>query len=203
MVYESCKTIINKVNKQAASVIQARQKDNAKAFRGVWQVVLMLGGMAAVLWSCTINPFAPRLEQSERSGVGLGDQKTVDGFFRNFEFAYLTRDTALYSQLLSERFTFVYRDFDNGVDVIWPRDVELVTTLGLFRSAEILDLRWNTVVFQDGDARQVQVVRSFRLRVGFRINEVFEITGNANFTLVRDDTSRVWKLSRWRDESNF
>ncbi len=203
MVYESCKTIINKVNKQAASVIQAKQKDNAKAFRGVWQVALMLGSMAAVLWSCTINPFAPRLEQSERSGVGLGDQKTVDGFFRNFEFAYLTRDTALYSQLLSERFTFVYRDFDNGVDVIWPRDVELVTTLGLFRSAEILDLRWNTVVFQDGDARQVQVVRSFRLRVGFRINEVFEITGNANFTLVRDDTSRVWKLSRWRDESNF
>ncbi len=202
MVYESCKTII-KVNEQAASVIQARQKDNAKAFRGVWQVALMLGSMAAVLWSCTINPFAPRLEQSERSGVGLGDQKTVDGFFRNFEFAYLTRDTALYSQLLSERFTFVYRDFDNGVDVIWPRDVELVTTLGLFRSAEILDLRWNTVVFQDGDARQVQVVRSFRLRVGFRINEVFEITGNANFTLVRDDTSRVWKLSRWRDESNF
>ncbi len=203
MVYQSCKTIINKVNKQAASVIQAKQKDNAKAFRGVWQVALMLGSMAAVLWGCTINPFAPRLEQSERSGVGLGDQKTVDGFFRNFEFAYLTRDTALYSQLLSERFTFVYRDFDNGVDVIWPRDVELVTTLGLFRSAEILDLRWNTVVFQDGDARQVQVVRSFRLRVGFRINEVFEITGNANFTLVRDDTSRVWKLSRWRDESNF
>ncbi len=203
MVYQSCKTIINKVNKQAASVIQAKQKDNAKAFRGVWQVALMLGSMAAVLWSCTINPFAPRLEQSERSGMGLGDQKTVDGFFRNFEFAYLTRDTALYSQLLSERFTFVYRDFDNGVDVIWPRDVELVTTLGLFRSAEILDLRWNTVVFQDGDARQVQVVRSFRLRVGFRINEVFEITGNANFTLVRDDTSRVWKLSRWRDESNF
>jgi hypothetical protein len=184
-------------------VTQARQKDNAKAFRGLWQVALMLGSMAAVLWSCTINPFAPRLEQSERSGMGLGDQKTVDGFFRNFEFAYLTRDTALYSQLLSERFTFVYRDFDNGVDVIWPRDVELVTTLGLFRSAEILDLRWNTVVFQDGDARQVQVVRSFRLRVGFRINEVFEITGNANFTLVRDDTSRVWKLSRWRDESNF
>ncbi len=203
MVYESCKTIINKVNKQAASVIQARQKDNAKASRGFWQVALMLGSMAAVLWSCTINPFAPRLEQSERSGMGLGDQKTVDGFFRNFEFAYLTRDTALYSQLLSERFTFVYRDFDNGVDVIWPRDVELITTLGLFRSAEILDLRWNTVVFQDGDARQVQVVRSFRLRVGFRINEVFEITGNANFTLVRDDTSRVWKLSRWRDESNF
>jgi hypothetical protein len=202
MVYESCKTII-KVNEQAASVTQARQKDNAKAFRGLWQVALMLGSMAAVLWSCTINPFAPRLEQSERSGMGLGDQKTVDGFFRNFEFAYLTRDTALYSQLLSERFTFVYRDFDNGVDVIWPRDVELVTTLGLFRSAEILDLRWNTVVFQDGDARQVQVVRSFRLRVGFRINEVFEITGNANFTLVRDDTSRVWKLSRWRDESNF
>jgi len=156
-----------------------------------------------VLWSCTINPFAPRLERSERSGIGLGDQKTVDGFFRNFEFAYLTRDTALYSQLLSERFTFVYRDFDNGVDVIWPRDVELVTTLGLFRSAEILDLRWNTVVFQDGSAVQVQVVRSFRLRVGFRINEVVEITGNANFTLVRDDTGSVWKLSRWRDESNF
>jgi hypothetical protein len=202
MVYESCKTII-KVNEQAASVTQARQKDNAKAFRGLWQVALMLGSMAAVLWSCTINPFAPRLEQSERSGMGLGDQKTVDGFFRNFEFAYLTRDTALYSQLLSERFTFVYRDFDNGVDVIWPRDVELVTTLGLFRSAEILDLRWNTVVFQDGSAVQVQVVRSFRLRVGFRINEVVEITGNANFTLVRDDTGSVWKLSRWRDESNF
>ncbi len=182
---------------------QAKQRDNAWVFRKFWQVALMLGCVAAVLWGCTINPFAPRLELSERSGIGLGDQRTIDGFFRNFEFAYLTRDTALYGQLLSERFTFVYRDFDNGVDVIWPRDVELVTTSGLFRSAEILDLRWNTVVFQDGDARQVQVVRSFRLRVGFRINEVFEITGNANFTLVRDDTGSVWRLSRWRDESNF
>ncbi len=191
------------IGEKAAGMTQAKQRDNAWVFRKFWQVALMLGCVAAVLWGCTINPFAPRLELSERSGVGLGDQRTIDGFFRNFEFAYLTRDTALYGQLLSERFTFVYRDFDNGVDVIWPRDVELVTTSGLFRSAEILDLRWNTVVFQDGDARQVQVVRSFRLRVGFRINEVFEITGNANFTLVRDDTGSVWRLSRWRDESNF
>ncbi|RFM23727.1 MAG: hypothetical protein D0433_09370 [Candidatus Thermochlorobacter aerophilum] len=191
------------IDEKAASMTQAKQRDNAWVFRKFWQVALMLGCVAAVLWGCTINPFAPRLELSERSGIGLGDQRTIDGFFRNFEFAYLTRDTALYGQLLSERFTFVYRDFDNGVDVIWPRDVELVTTSGLFRSAEILDLRWNTVVFQDGDARQVQVVRSFRLRVGFRINEVFEITGNANFTLVRDDTGSVWRLSRWRDESNF
>jgi hypothetical protein len=177
------------IDEKAASMTQAKQRDNAWVFRKFWQVALMLGCVAAVLWGCTINPFAPRLELSERS--------------INFEFAYLTRDTALYGQLLSERFTFVYRDFDNGVDVIWPRDVELVTTSGLFRSAEILDLRWNTVVFQDGDARQVQVVRSFRLRVGFRINEVLEITGNANFTLVRDDTGSVWRLSRWRDESNF
>lgn len=164
---------------------------------------ITVAALVATLCSCAVNPFAPRLERSERGGMGLGDQRTIDGFFRNFEFAYLTKDTALYSQLLAERFTFVYRDFDNGIDVTWPRDVELVTTLGLFRSAEILDLRWNTIVFQDGNAFQTQVVRSFRLRVGFRINEVVEITGNANFTLARDDTSAVWKLSRWRDESNF
>ncbi|MCS7013503.1 MAG: hypothetical protein NZM05_07725 [Chloroherpetonaceae bacterium] len=158
-----------------------------------------------MLWllGCTLNPFAPRLDTENRSGIGLGDQRTLDGFFRNFEFAYLTKDTALYSQLLDERFTFVYRDFDNGIDVVWPREVELVTTLGLFRSTEILDLRWNTIVFQEGSAVQTQVVRSFRLRVGFRASEVFEITGNANFTLVRRDTAAVWKLSRWRDESNF
>lgn len=179
-----------------------------KGLRSTVQVTLSVctiavAGTVAMLCSCTINPFAPRLELSERSGIGLGDQRTIDGFFRNFEFAYLTKDTALYSQLLAERFTFVYRDFDNGIDVTWPRDVELVTTLGLFRSAEILDLRWNTIVFQDGNAFQKQVVRSFRLRVGFRINEVVEITGNANFTLARDDTSAVWKMSRWRDESNF
>jgi hypothetical protein len=196
-------TITREIIEVMVNIKPARRSQCVSLFQTFWQSALVLGAMAAVLWSCTINPFAPRLERSERSGIGLGDQKTVDGFFRNFEFAYLTRDTALYSQLLSERFTFVYRDFDNGVDVIWPRDVELVTTLGLFRSAEILDLRWNTVVFQDGSAVQVQVVRSFRLRVGFRINEVVEITGNANFTLVRDDTGSVWKLSRWRDESNF
>ncbi len=164
---------------------------------------LLIGIIATLAVGCSINPFAPRLDTSDRSNVGLGDQKTIDGFFRTFEYAYITKDTALYSQLLADRFTFLYRDFDNGVDVAWQRDIELVTTLGLFRNTEVIDLRWNSAIFQDGDSLQTQIIRSFRLRIGFRATDLVEITGNANMTLVRAATSDVWKLSRWRDESNF
>ena len=54
------------------------------------------------------NPFAPELEEGDPFGDLLGDPKTVDGFFTNFQNAYELRDVSLYEPLLDSAFVFIY-----------------------------------------------------------------------------------------------
>jgi hypothetical protein len=152
-----------------------------------------------------LNPFAPRLSQEGLNNEGNFDTRNLNGIFNALEFAYAVKDTGIYGQLLGENFSFIYRDYESGVDVIWARDTEMFTTSGLFRNTEILDLRWNSIVFQTTDSLNLsaQVVRSFRLRLAFSASDVIEVTGNANLSFTRRDSSESWKVLRWRDESNF
>lgn len=74
---------------------------------------------------CT-NPFAPRLLDQPITGGGLSDQRTPDGVFQNFRIAYQTKDTLTYGKLLAPSFTFLYRNYDRGVDLSWGRDEEMI-----------------------------------------------------------------------------
>ncbi len=46
-------------------------------------------------------------------------------------------------------------------------------------------------------------VRSFNLAVALNNGDVFRGDGNVNFLLARADTTRAWRLLRWRDESEL
>ena len=150
--------------------------------------------------SC-LNPFAPRLDNSPAEAAC--DPATVEGVFQCFQKSYSSRDTTLYGGLLEASFSFVYRDYDLGIDVTWGRDEELRTTYGLFQNAQRLDLIWNNIVSISTDSTRVNVVRGFNLTIIFNPNDIERVDGYANLTLERARITDPWKIIRWRDESNF
>lgn len=159
--------------------------------------------IAVLLSGC--NPFAPALEEGDPFDGLVGDQTTVEGFFTNFRNAYELRDLSLYEPLLDSSFSFIWRDFDAQVDREWGFAQDLETTRRLFQNSSLIRLQWNQIIALDNIIPQfeVRVVRSFNLTVTLEQGDVFRTDGNVNFTLGRSDSLAVWRLKRWRDESEL
>ena len=158
--------------------------------------------VVALLPAC--NPFAPGFDSNLETGVSiLGDQTTVEGVFQNLKYAYTFRDTTIYGQLFNSNFTFIYRDYDRGIDVTWGRDEELRITHGLFRNVQRVDLVWNDIVTLDSVSTRINVTRGFNLTVTFNPDNIERADGYANLTLERPESKTAWQIVRWRDESNF
>jgi hypothetical protein len=171
------------------------------------RVIGSIGAVAGTLlltslMSCT-NPFAPAKADQAPDAPILGDQRTVEGVFQNFRFAYVFRDTLTYGRLLDQQFTFVFRNYDKGVDVTWGRDEDMIATNGLFSAAQQLDLVWNDVVVAEGDSLSLTISRGFGLTITLSPEDVRRAQGRVNLRLERTDPKQVWKIVRWRDESNF
>lgn len=162
---------------------------------------LLIAATTVVIISGCLNPFAPRLDTSPTE-ASL-DPTTVEGVFRLFQKSYSTRDTTLYGELLAANFTFIYRDYEQGIDVSWGRDEELRTTYGLFQTAQRLDLIWNNIVSTSTDSTRLHVIRGFNLTVTFNPIDIERVDGVANLTLDRARGTDPWKIIAWRDESNF
>lgn len=157
-----------------------------------------------VLLSC--NPFAPGLDNSSGENASiLGDRTTIDGLFKNFQYAYSFRDTIIYGQLVGGEFTFLYRDYDRGVDVSWGRDEEMRITNGLFQNVQRLDLVWNNIVSSsfNTDSTEATISRNFNLTVMFNPSNIIRVDGYAGLVLERQRAQDPWMIVRWRDESNF
>ncbi|MFA5511081.1 MAG: hypothetical protein WC313_01420 [Candidatus Kapaibacterium sp.] len=151
---------------------------------------------------CT-NPFAPGLADNMGGEEILGDQRTVEGVFQNFRYAYLFKDTLVYGSLLNDDFRFIFRDFDKGIDESWGRDEDMRTTYRLFQATQSLDLNWNDVVNSIGDTLIQDISRGFNLTVIFTPTDVVTIFGRVNLRITRTGTDSEWRISQWKDESNF
>ena len=152
------------------------------------------------------NPFAPGLDENLSDGNSiLGDPATIDGVFQNMKYSYTFRDTTIYGHLLSSEFSFVYTDYDRGVEVTWGRDEEMQTTRGLFMNVQRLDLVWNNIIAISTDSSNLHasVSRNFNLTVTFNPGDNPRIDGYATLALARTDPQKPWQIVRWRDESNF
>jgi hypothetical protein len=168
---------------------------------GICATGLALAAVVYCITSCT-NPFAPSLSLGG-GGAVLGDQHTVEGLFQNFRYAYVFKDTLTYGRLLDRTFTFVYRNYDQGVDVTWGRDEDMLATQGLFSAAQQLDLVWNDVVLADGDSLLQNISRGFNLTITFNPSDILRAQGRVNLRIARTSTADPWKIVRWRDESNY
>lgn len=133
----------------------------------------------------------------------LSDQTDIDGVFKNFQYAYVFKDTTIYGKLLSDEFIFVYRDYDKGYDVSWGRDEDVRITNALFNTVQKIDLIWNNTVASSIDSSQAIVIRAFSLNLTFNPSDIIRIDGRVNLTLEKNKATNKWLIVRWRDESNF
>jgi hypothetical protein len=133
----------------------------------------------------------------------LGDQNTVEGLFQNFKYAYSLKDTLLYGKLLSGEFSFVYRDYDKGVDITWGRDEDVQITNRLFQNSQSCELTWNNIFVMTGDSTNMNVVRFFNLSITFSPDDVTRVDGKVNLIISRESEGKPWKIKNWRDESDY
>lgn len=154
-----------------------------------------------LLQTC-VNPFAPKIVDIETENI-LSDQKSIEGVFENFRYAYMFKDTVVYGKLLADDFVFVFRNYDKGVDVSWGRSEDMISTYRLFNATQNIELLWNNVLTPSGDSLLVEVSRGFTLTIIFNPADIVKIQGRAIFRLKRNDTNSPWLITLWRDESNY
>ena len=87
---------------------------SGRALIAACAAVVALSGMSCV------NPFAPKLDTALASQA-CAELATTDDVFCVFRNAYAFKDTTLYGSILAPEFTFIYTDYDLGVDVSWGR----------------------------------------------------------------------------------
>ena len=161
-------------------------------------VILILS--ALIIFNCT-NPFAPKLDVNlGSSGSIISPQKSIEGLFQNFQYSYTFKDTTIYGGLLNSNYSFIYRDYELGVDVSWGRDDDMRVTNGLFQNSQRLDLIWNNIVSMTSDS--TSILRSFNLTITFNPTDIIQIDGRVNLQLEKNNKG-VWKIVNWIDESNY
>jgi hypothetical protein len=156
-----------------------------------------------IFFQSCINPFSPKIIDSEIDAPIISDQKTIDGVFQNFRYSYVFEDTLVYSNLLDDNFTFVYKNYELGVDVSWGKEQDVRATFGLFQAASNIDLIWNETYTSIGDSLEKNVQRGFSLTIVFSPTDVVRLQGKANFRLIFYPSDSIWKITYWRDETYF
>lgn len=163
---------------------------------------ILVNSFGVLLTSC-VNPFAPAYRSPSSETGMLSDQKTVDGVFDNFRYAYIFKDTLVYGDLLDPEFVFIYRNYDKGTDESWGREQEMMTSYRLFQATQSMELVWNEILVNAGDSVLRDVSRSFILNIIFNPSDIVRINGVANFRLKKNQIDQKWRILSWRDESNF
>jgi len=165
------------------------------------------------------NIFAPKLENFA-DGQSLFNRvlKTPTDVLENFRYAYIYRDSLIYSNLIDSDFVFIYYNADDeggsGHYDSWLREVELRTTGRIFRAFSHIDLTWNSTLdssysYYSGDslvtqqddifeeANNANISKSFELNLGYEII----IEGTAKFDFIKNKNDE-WQICKWRDESS-
>jgi hypothetical protein len=143
--------------------------------------------------SCT-NPFAPKLQDElGKEQTDLGDQRTVEGVFKNIRYSYTYKDTSIYGSLLHQEFQFRYYNTEQATDAVFNRDEEMRINYNLFRNADQLDIQWNDII---------DVTRAYNLKLILQQGEVFRVDGRARLRLTRKNQTEKWLIKIWYDVSN-
>lgn len=160
-----------------------------------------------IVLSACVNPFAPKLtDQDANSKLILTEQKSPEDVLTNFSFAYTFKDSLVYSDVLDSSFLFLSKDYstDPVTNLSWGRDIDIKTTIGMFRHFQSLNLVWDRTsskVYRNEDSSIVELAQNFQLTLDGG-NEIPTINGIAKFIFIKKN-SGIWKITRWEDESTF
>jgi len=170
-----------------------------------WLYIIITGVVAIGYCGGCLNPFAPELTSSlETEDYIVTPQMSAEEALQNFKVAYTFRDSLLYSDLLDTAFLFIYFDPFEGTSgrfVSWGREVDLVTTGRLFRHFDVIDLVWNSTLYERQDEETGEIGRSFNLTLVGTSGD-YNLSGVALFSFrkCRDDR---WRITQWKDESDI
>ena len=165
-------------------------------------IILFL--ILGIYWTSCI--FAPDLREGEGSFI-IKTQTTPMNVLSNFQSAYVFKDSLLYSDTLDSGFIFISKNYSTTppTDIIWGRDVDIRTTVRLFRHFNDLELTWGES-WRDslsysiiGDSASVRVTFQLTLDSG---REIPTIKGEADF-IFRQGSKGIWRIRRWDDLSTF
>ncbi len=161
---------------------------------------------APVFGQSCLNPFAPELlNEHSNSDLIITEQKTPQEVLQNFRYAYIFKDSLLYSELLDSSFVFVYFDPDIGTSgqfVSWGRDLDLKTTGRMFRSFDVIDLVWNSTIYESVQETTGQITKSFNLTILTQDDDI-QVAGAAVFSFRKSIGVNKWRIVKWKDESNL
>ena len=107
--------------------------------------------------------------------------------------------------MLDTSFLFISKNYGTTppTDINWGRDTDIKTTVGLFRHFGVLELNWGQKLSEGYGSDSL----SYGINITFQLTldggrEIPTIKGEARFNFVQN-SSKVWKLSRWNDLSSF
>ena len=166
---------------------------------------IMLVLMLFPLYSC-INPFAPT-ETDDLHGVGeiITDQLTPEDVLINFKYAYNFKDSLVYSDLIDNSFLFISKNYstDPVTDITWGRDIDIKTTVGLFRHFQTINLLWGGTIYHyySNDSTVAEIKKTFQLTLNGG-KDIPALNGEALFYITKEE-SGIWRITRWEDLSTF
>ena len=154
-----------------------------------------------LFFSC--NPFNPD-NGSIESFTEIGNRTTIEKLMQNFVYAYNTKDSLLYSQLLDSSFVFEY-ETENALFSSWGRDEDLKITSRVFRNFERINLNFTSDFPASGD-EEISFITSFQLQISTGNQENF-LSGRAQFSCKkyyrRDNNNNQifdgYKIYHWQD----
>jgi hypothetical protein len=170
---------------------------------------LGLIGLYGLLGSSCLNPFAPALD-NELAGDLITGQATPEEALTNFKYAYIFKDSLLYSNLLDSSFVFQYFDPEqgaSGIFVSWTREVDLKTTGRLLRTFDAINLEWLNTIATDtlrdveGNIKNISLSKSFQLDLASS-GARFSVNGFALFTFRQSPSDGKWRIVLWVDKSD-
>ncbi len=167
-------------------------------------LLLIIAVILIICLNC-LNPFAPKLVDSNNEGLIITEQKTPDEVLQNFKYSYVFKDSVLYSELLDSSFVFIFFDPNlesSGRFVSWGRDIDLRTTGRLFRNYDVIDLIWNSTIYSFNEEERAEMSKSFYLSL-IKDNETVNISGNAIFIFKKSEYDEKWRIIQWKDESDL
>ena len=154
------------------------------------------------LFSTCINPFAPQLDTSSEMAFVLTEQKTPDDALDNFKYAYTTKDSFVYADVLDSAFIFQFSDPEDNVSnriITWGRNDDLKSTGKLFRSFTTIDLNWGkNNLWELNEDSYAERTRTFKLHLSGPAGD-FLVNGAAVFAFRKSPYDLKWRISRWQD----
>jgi hypothetical protein len=157
------------------------------------------------------NPFAPKLVDDESiiSGFTITEQSSPRDVLVNFRYAYVFKDSLIYSDLLDSSFIFISTNYGTNPpsDILWGKDKDVRTTVGLFRHFNSLDLTWGEDFLNDStlynytDSLNSSVIITYQLTIDGG-QDIPTLKGEVFFNFKKQNSGR-WRITRWEDLASF